>query len=172
MMKDKYNSSVADLNVGRVAELLENFFEGRTSLADERVLYDYFSSDSVNPLFGNYTEMFRQLGSSQHDEDRRRTVWNRIGWWGMSVAAMVALTLTLGTDLMMTPRPSNDMLALYEGSYVIENGRKITDLTTIMPRLHKAEATASSMIGTSRVQINTDGMAPGMQETISQMLTY
>lgn len=174
MMKKGNNNTDSNLNVGRVAEMLDDFFEGRTTLEEEQTLYEYFNGDDVNPLFERYSNLFRQIDGLNHKHRKLdvKALWNKMSWWGVSTAAMIALAFTLGSDLLTSPRPSEDFLALYEGSYVIENGRKITDLTTIMPKLHNVEAAASSMMVSTQVKINTDGMAPEMQETISEMLKY
>ncbi len=161
------------MNEIRVAVMLEDFFEGRTTVEDEALLYGYFCSDNVSPLFTNYIPLFRGLdaaGNSRHDG--RKQMLRKICWWSVSVAAMLTLVVTLGRGIVSDADLMNDTFALYDGSYVIEDGHKITDLSVIMNRLHRAEASAETMISRPQMNVPTEGLDDEMQHTISEILNY
>lgn len=167
----KYNS--VELNEARVALLLEDFFEGSTSVEDEEKLYRYFRSDDVSPLFANYISLFR--GLYEVNESKRGgkvNVFGKIGWWSISVAAMLAIVVTLGRGLIAENDLMSDAFALYDGSYVIEGGKKITDLSLIMQKLHRAEASSESMMPVSQMNVPTNGLDDEMRQTISEILNY
>lgn len=171
MKKDKKGKE--SLNEVRVALLLEDFFEGRTTVEEEELLTDYFAGDNVSPLFSNYTPLFRGLGAVKEKKNEAKFhIIRKFGWWSVSVAAMLAIIVTLGGSLYMKSEFTNEVAALYDGSYVIEGGKKITDLSVIMPKLHRAEASAETMIPALGINVSTEGLDADMQETISEILNF
>lgn len=172
MRKNKRNNRV-ELNEARVALLLEDFFEGRTSVEEEEMLYGYFRSDNVSPLFINYVPLFRGLNDVNESKRGNKVhLLGKISWWSISVAAMLAIVVTLGRGLIAETNLMSDAFALYDGSYVIEGGKKITDLSLIMQKLHRAEASSESMMSVSQMNVPTNGLDEEMQRTISEILNY
>ena len=79
----------------KIEKLLDRYFEGNTSLEEERVLKEYFSGEEVSGHLHEYKEMFNyfsnsSLESSERSIDlRKRTI--PLQW--LSVAAMLVFFL-------------------------------------------------------------------------------
>ena len=83
-----------------IENLLEKYFEGETSLAQEQELHNYFSSDSVAANLEKYRPMFgyfKQASQQQHDREILLPVKKvkRSNW--MSIAASAVILLGVGT---------------------------------------------------------------------------
>ena len=144
----------------RIADLLDRFFEGRTSNEEERALYAFFSRTDVPAEWERYKALFayfengiaseieavREAGRAPGDSRGGRIVW-----W--SVAVGVAASLLLLVGLLLFERESSDFDP-YEGSYIVRNGQVIADMERIRPEIEaayrKAEAAeraAERMLG-------------------------
>lgn len=106
-----------------IKALVDKFLDGRTTLAEERELYDYFASDDVPQEWHKLQAMFAWYGEGMPEDrlpkltpqPRRSHRSLRTKWWvaTASIAAAIALMVWLA------PERSVD---IYEGSYVIEGG--------------------------------------------------
>jgi hypothetical protein len=54
------------MTVEKINSLLQKYFDGDTSLEEEKILRGYFSSDRVDPQLAKYTPLFRFI-----DEEKR-----------------------------------------------------------------------------------------------------
>lgn len=87
------------MECNRIATLLEKYFEGTSSVAEERELQEYFSSTDVaqhlvqyRPLFNYFVQEKKQQFCTEIPlETKKRTV----AW--LSIAASVVLLLGIGT---------------------------------------------------------------------------
>ncbi len=85
----------------RIENLLEKYFEGLTSLAEERELSSYFTSDKVAPHLEQYREMFGYFAAAREEspvrqlplETKRKPV---ITAW-LSIAASAVVLLGVGS---------------------------------------------------------------------------
>jgi len=88
------------MELAKVEQLLEAYFEGNTSLVEENQLRDYFNSKEVAPHLAGYTALFvgfsiaREETSSREIEILTPTKNRRFFNW--SIAASVALLLGVG----------------------------------------------------------------------------
>lgn len=82
----------------RMEALLEKYFEGETSIAEEKELKDYFSSSDVAPHLEQYRPLFGYFAEAKEQKfsntlllisKRSKTVW-----W--SIAASVAVFIGVG----------------------------------------------------------------------------
>ncbi|MDR2764478.1 MAG: hypothetical protein LBB90_05550 [Tannerella sp.] len=130
-----------------IEQLLERFFEGRTSGEEEQRLYRFFAQKALpeqwlryKPLFSYFetglaAEEYRlpDSGVRPHPLSHRK---HRMVWAG--VAALLAGILAgipfLKETMQFDP---------YEGSYIVRNGVHITDLNRIRPEL---EATVQDVM--------------------------
>lgn len=144
----------------RIADLLDRFFEGRTSNEEERALYAFFSRTDVPAEWERYKALFAYFenGIASEIEAAREagrapgdSRGGRIVWW--SVAVGVAASLLLLVGLLLFERESSDFDP-YEGSYIVRNGQVIVDMERIRPEIEaayrKAEAAeraAERMLG-------------------------
>jgi hypothetical protein len=87
------------MEFNKMEALLEKYFEGETSIAEENVLKNYFSSSNVaphleqyRPLFGYFTEAKKQKLTSEVPliSKNRKVAW-------LSIAASVAVLMGVGT---------------------------------------------------------------------------
>ena len=126
-----------------IESLIARFFEGETSNAEERELYDFFTGEDIpeelmryKPLFGYFdTGLEEELKTGQEPVQVVKFRRNR-GWL---LAAGVAAVLLVGVLVRPLFHASVDGdLERYEGSYVIRNGVKITDLDEIRPEIEAA----------------------------------
>ena len=125
----------------RMAALVEQFFEGATSGAEEKELYAYFSSDGVSAELEPYRSFFRYVDeempgalapveplSISPKRANRRFMLRMI-----ASAAVVAALIAVGVSVALKGRVGeNDPFA---GSYIIRNGVRITDPKIIRPEI-------------------------------------
>lgn len=123
-----------------IEDLLERFFEGKTSNAEEQQLYAFFGEQDMPSTFLPYKEMFGyfETGIIKECEEspelvlpvktkrRIRALW----LMAASVAASLLFLLfnTVGVKQTVSFNP-------YEGSYIVRNGVRITDMNEIEPVL-------------------------------------
>lgn len=87
------------MELDKIEALLERYFEGETTLAEEKVLQDYFSSAVVAPHLQQYQSMFAYFNAEkqQHFDAEVRQPKNlrkQITW--ISIAASVVVLLGVG----------------------------------------------------------------------------
>lgn len=139
-----------------IKALVDKFLDGRTTLAEERELYDYFASDDLPREWYDLKAMFAWYGDGMPEErlpkpapQPRRS--HRAKWWIAtgSIAAAVALMVWL------VPERSADVdiVDIYEGSYVIEGGIYCDnlddiedDIETLLMRADEMERHADSLL--------------------------
>ena len=87
------------MEFNKMEALLEKYFEGETSITEENVLKDYFSSSNVaehleqyRPLFGYFAEAKNQKLTKQVPlvSKKRKVAW-------LSIAASIVVILGIGT---------------------------------------------------------------------------
>ena len=117
--------------------LTAEFLDGNTEPAQERQLYDYYASGRVADDLKGYCDMFAMYASLtpapvRNSKPARRVIWSAAASVAV-IAAVGAAFLPVGTD------GQSDCESLYAGSYIIRDGKKITDIKTIMPLLRRAD---------------------------------
>ncbi|MBK9337111.1 MAG: hypothetical protein IPM98_11245 [Lewinellaceae bacterium] len=99
--------------ISNMRELLDRYWDGETTLEEERMLKVYFSDDDIPEEYRQEARWFRILQSEQavKSPGARRVPMlsaRKFGWYGM-VAAAAALLLTAGvwwyTDLLKFTEP-------------------------------------------------------------------
>ena len=131
------------MDENRIQQLIERFLNGETTNAEEQMLYDYFAGEDVSPELIKYREMFRwySAGMPEMNAKQHRMPLRRI----LALAASVLLLLGIGFGIHRYQQRQAEY-ALYEGSYIIRNGVKITDISKILPELKATEQKVSEMI--------------------------
>ena len=125
--------------------LLERFFEGQTSIKEEQELYRFFMRDDIPDELVRYKPLIKyfesgladELSSSMQPETHtpKRKRW--VVWGGIAASFLLALCTSL---YFLATREAPDP---FEGSYIIRNGVRITDLKLIRPEL---EATIQKVL--------------------------
>lgn len=132
-----------------IDKLLNNYFEGKTSLEEQKTLERYFSGNDVAPTHEMYKSLFiafakeKQVkapqvtlsGEKEKKEVRLRKVW-------ISVASVAAIGLLLIALLPMTQTQSSHCT-------VIINGEKVSDPESACEYAEKMFAEADEIIETS-----------------------
>ena len=123
----------------RMEELTGKFLDGATNNDEEQALYEYYAGNGVARHLKKYEQMFRWYAGGMVEQlPQRRKAHHRLAWTGLGVAASVLLLFGAGMYCRQNIEEQR-MHAMYEGSYIVRNGKKITDLNVIMPELKRIE---------------------------------
>ena len=90
----------------RATALLERYFAGETTLAEERDLNQYFQREDIAPEHKSYAPLFAYWDRERQVSAPPRKVTRRIGWQRTLLAVAAALLLLLavrGTYLWQQP---------------------------------------------------------------------
>ena len=85
------------MELANIESLLDSYFEGETSLDQENILRDYFSSANVAPHLMAYQDLFIGLKNAQKEVSKREvslpqtSKGSRI--WRLSIAAAVVVLI-------------------------------------------------------------------------------
>ncbi|MDR0836537.1 MAG: hypothetical protein LBN11_08180 [Tannerella sp.] len=122
----------------QIEELVARFFEGETSNEEEQIIYQYFTQEDVPEHLRRYTPLFDSFATgitntfeppapviALPQRKSRRMIW------AVGIAASFLILLASGLFFVQ----KGDSIDPYEGSYIIRNGKKITDLNLIRPEL-------------------------------------
>ena len=133
-----------------IEEYIQRFMEGETTNAEEQAIYRFFHTEEVPEHLKPYTDMFAWYEEGMPEEKipkpKTRPLWKRIPLelWSMGIAAM--LVIGIGLSIVLSFGDStNEEWSCYEGSYVEVNGKRITDVETIMPIILETLAEAEAI---------------------------
>lgn len=126
--------------------LTEAFLDGQTSLEEERALFLYYNNGDIADDLEENREMMQwyaaglKLENSPLKKDSSAKIRGILKVW-LPAAAAIAVAFTLAFNLYKDEEHglSDEEYAEYEGSYIIRNGKKITDLAEIMPEIKANE---------------------------------
>lgn len=133
------------------ARLLERFLDGDSTPAEERALYALYTSTargSLAPELEARRDMMEWYAAMAPSRRRRRRIPAIAAGIGAFVAVAAGVTFALGGS----SSDDNGLYACYRGSYVVHNGKRISDLAEIHTALARAEYTADSLLDASERQ--------------------
>lgn len=111
-----------------IDKIIEKYFEGETSLAEEQLLRDYFCQPDIKEEHKAYAPMFQFFSTERDSLPEEKTVEKRrrisLPAW-ISIAASIALLIGVYT-LIYTPLENR---ATKSSVYI--DGERITDINTI-----------------------------------------
>ena len=111
----------------RLEELIEKYFDGRTTCAEERAIRQAFAQDDIPAGLEMYRPLFVGLDKAVKPSRRKIALRSpRLRYWAGGLAAGIALCLVLARFL-----PGSEEAE----SYVVINGKRYTD-----PALVQAKA--------------------------------
>jgi hypothetical protein len=122
--------------------LIERFLNGETTLAEEQSLYDYFQGQEVDKEIKKYQEMFRWYANGMPEEvlekksKTGKTFVMRMKWAFIGIAASLLILIGVG---VRNYQKLQEEYAIYEGSYIVRDGKKMTDIKEILPELKATE---------------------------------
>ena len=130
------------------ALLVEAFLDGATSPAEEESLYAFFRTSSVgslSPALEEYRPMFSWYdGLKKIENNRMSTFWSKFRYAGVACAAAA---LVAGASFIVRDASAveNPLYAQYDGSYIIRDGKRISDMDMILSTVMQAELLADSL---------------------------
>ena len=99
------------MELHNIKNLLEKYFEGETSLQEEKELKNYFSSENIAPELLQYKSMFGYFSEEKTTESEREIVLekksNHRKWLGM--AASIVILLGIGFTFLKQPVQQDDL---------------------------------------------------------------
>ena len=125
----------------RIEEKIEQFFEGKSSNEEEQELFAFFSSENVPEHLLQYCQVFAYFETGIKEEESNRQIdlkntqlfrKRKISFW-VSIAASLLLLISFGIYHFNREKD----FKLYEESYIIRNGVKITDPKIVNPEIKK-----------------------------------
>ena len=127
-----------EVTKNNIEEYIRRFMEGETTNAEEQAIYHFFRAKEVPEHLKPYTEMFAWYEEGMPEEElsksKAQPLWKRIPLeiWSTGIAAMLVIGIGLGIVLSFGDNQHEDW-SCYEGSYVEVDGKRITDIETILP---------------------------------------
>ena len=127
-----------EVTKNNIEEYIHRFMEGETTNAEEQAIYRFFRTEEVPEHLKSYTEMFAWYEDGMPEkvssQPASKPLWKRLPLeiWSMGIAAMLVIGIGLGIVLSFGNNQHEDW-SCYEGSYVEVNGKRITDIETILP---------------------------------------
>ena len=133
------------LSHDEACELVRRFFNGETSLSEEQAIYHYFADGDVHPLLKQYGEMFGWYATGMQPMLKKQRSWR---WVKVVAAALIAgVVCTFGVKVLLKPvDKQNELAEMYAGSYIIKNGKKITNINKVLPQVIEQEKYADQLI--------------------------
>ncbi len=148
--------------------LIEKFFDGATSNAEEAQLHEYFAHGDIAEDMLPYAGMmgwFADLDASGRREPRAKTsvisvkrIWRRSALIGLAAAAAIGLVVTTGIGRLgigSATEYDQELLEMYEGSYMVRDGKKVTDLKKVLPTILEIERCAAKMRNEARSEFTS-----------------
>lgn len=164
-------------DIERAERLIEKFFDGETTLAEEKWLYRQFGRSDLPEQLRRYCPMFAAFGSLPSDNERKAQI---VSVFRRAVRATAVVLMLLAGITFYSDYHEDRMLArVYGGSYVIENGRRIDDLSRIRENIENTldeanrieERLSRSETVQSAEQDVLDGIDdPEMRRQVEEML--
>ena len=127
-----------EVTKNNIEEYIRRFMEGETTNAEEQAIYRFFRTEEVPEHLKPYTDMFTWYEEGMPEEElskpKTQPLWKRIPLeiWSTGIAAMLVVGIGLGIVLSFGDNQHEDW-SCYEGSYVEVDGKRITDIETILP---------------------------------------
>lgn len=146
-----------------VEQFINRFMNGETSNEEEAALYRFFQEDAVPEKLKVYKPMFAYFAGGMKEEDlplhpttvefvpakdvsSMEPVHNKKGGhlWKRFIIPLTAgiAACFIGVAGFIHYEKQQELYNSYSGSYVIEHGKRLSDIRAIMPELKRVEAHA------------------------------
>lgn len=129
--------------------LAERFFDGETTVEEERTLYAFYSSHAALPAdMEQYRPLITDLGGMDFGDEKpahpAQGIRHKLLVTLSGIAASLLVCITV-YSLLQNHHERQQFAATYEGSYVIQDGKRIDDLSLIKTDIEHAISQAESM---------------------------
>lgn len=95
------------MELNKIENLLDAYFEGNTNLEEEALLKKYFSEEEVAPHLKNYKSLFKSFVVAKDEvitsEIKLPKKTNTIKPWMYSVAALLVIAITVASFMFLQP---------------------------------------------------------------------
>lgn len=121
------------MNSRQAEKLISRYFEGKTTVFEERRLYDYFSGGDIPGELEEYAEMFRDLAAAAGPalpKSHLRRVRTAVA--AAAAVAVVALAAVWGSAAV----EERSLERLYGGSYMVVDGKRTDNLREMKGEIH------------------------------------
>ncbi len=147
----KLFSTKSSLTPSKAKDLVKRFFDGETSLDEEAKLYEYFNSGNVSADLQQYSQMFAWYGNKLSTPAKKHSK----KWYYVAAAASIAILTIVSihqyTSTQLTAEEQR-LAEIYAGSYIIRDGKKITDMKKVLPVILQEEKNYNSLLAEIRKQ--------------------
>ena len=130
------------VNERNAKEWIDRFLDGTTTNAEEKELYRFFIEGNVPDNLKKYQQMFQWFADGMPGKPRLQRT-NVVHWVHISMKVAASIVLVCGLGLGMYQISFQKKYEFLEGSYIIRDGRKVTDLKSILPELRKMNKLAA-----------------------------
>ena len=132
----------------KIHELIDRFLNGETNADEERILYDYFQGKNVAKELRKYQSMFQWYANGMSEEElikrsKSYSIVKRIRFATIGIAASMLVLIGVG---VWKHQKMQEEYAIYEGSYIVRDGKKLTNIKEILPELKAVERQVGEMI--------------------------
>ncbi|GAA3737773.1 hypothetical protein GCM10022422_21370 [Flavobacterium ginsengisoli] len=101
------------MELNKIEEILEKYFQGETSIAEENQLKEYFSSSNVAQHLEQYKPMFNYFSQAKEQKSTYeiplQSKKRNVAW--LSIAASVVVLLGIGTYFFMSEQKDTTAVA-------------------------------------------------------------
>ncbi len=153
------------MTTDNIQQLIDLFFDGTTTLQEEQALYAYFNSDNVAEQHLPWREMFRDIAtlntpapdSVSVSVPVKKTVPVKTNRIWTAAAAIIAFTILTATiTIQDNVRKLAYLEAKYQGSYIIVDGKRIDNISTIHTQLDSTLNVADAIEQKTKQQYDVD----------------
>ena len=134
------------MNTERIDQLLENYFEGQTTVQEEKELQRFFQQKNLPEKYRAEKAMFDYFVAEKSKKVKKAPFYSTL--WVQTAAAAAVVILAFGLFLQM---PQGQIL-LSGGSYMIKNGKVINDPDLVRKEAIKA---LDDVTGNSKSKVKT-----------------
>lgn len=121
-----------------IERLVERFFDGETTTEEEARLYKVFRRKRLPNSLERMRPVMEAFSSMSEEKPQRAKTVSIVRRALMGAAAMLALIV--GIAIYSNYHEEQSLARIYGGSYVIENGRCIDDLSAIQDDIERTLA--------------------------------
>ena len=127
-----------------IGNLLDKYMDGTSTLDEEAILNEYFRGKDIPQEWEDYRQLFQEI---EEMRPQPKAIKRWMGWPYKWIAIAASLLILVGIGFGV--RQYQDLqkqYAIYEGSYIIRGGKKITDIKQILPELEATEREVSEIL--------------------------
>ena len=127
-----------------IGKLLDKYMDGTSTIDEEAILSEYFRGKDIPQEWEDYRQLFQEIENMRpQPEAIKRGMSSPYKW--ITIAASLLILVSVGFGVRQYQN-QQEQYAIYEGSYIIRDGKKITDIKQILPELEATEREVSEIL--------------------------